>query len=76
MNNWEKKLDDLIDSLPRRVGETPRKVLKDFFRSVLTQKAEEIEKEIKNHICRFNDGGQICKCFDSALTRAIEIIRR
>lgn len=31
-------------------------------------------KALKNHICRFNDGEQKCKCFDKGYRKAIKDI--
>ena len=40
---WE-KFDKLIDSLPERVGETPREVIKDFLKGELRKEIGEIRK--------------------------------
>ena len=56
-------------------------IIDTLIANTLKQAAEALEdmKQIahinQDHICRFNDGEQVCDCFNSALTDAQKIIR-
>lgn len=47
MTDWQLQFDIFIDTLPQRVGETPREVLRDFIQSLLDQQKKELLEKIR-----------------------------